>query len=489
MTRVANILFPADHFDKGRPDPAMRSEYEAALAEARLDVDTFDLERFECDGRVVLGRGFSDPSLPLVYRGWMMKPADYQAFHRELRQLGLSPLTSPSEYAAFHQFPLIYASSEHVRALSPKTLAFPDGRLDAELINESFTRFMAKDYVKSVKGTSFPTCIETPITQGEADCLAEEFVRLRGGLLTGGLVCKEYVELARYGKASNEWRAFYLHGELLCVCPNSCQPSACPKPPDSLVRGLERLGSPYYTVDFAERAEGGWMLVETGDGQVSGLAASQDPVVYFAVLADAFGRERFDARGEQGVHEEIVPLEAAYSYLMAGGDFACVKRHDQVVRLLLDDGEYACWHRKKIEHLQRYDDRYELGCTLAESARYIIHGEFEEALLAFKGTCWEDVFIGDFYGDPHGAAISPDERTCVVYGCGAVVYALKRPFEGYCRDGDSSQWFEIGRHAGDTLWIRHARYRDARTIVFALDGGKELVVDVAAEMPRWFDRA
>lgn len=45
-----------------------------------------------------------------------------------------------------------------------------------------------------------------------------------------------------------------------------------------------------YTVDFAERADGVWIVVETGDGQVSGLAAAQDPVIYYQVLADALER-------------------------------------------------------------------------------------------------------------------------------------------------------------------------------------------------------
>lgn len=43
-------------------------------------------------------------------------------------------------------------------------------------------------------------------------------------------------------------------------------------------------------MDFAERADGAWIVVETGDGQVSGLTAAQDPVIYSQVLADALER-------------------------------------------------------------------------------------------------------------------------------------------------------------------------------------------------------
>ena len=50
-------------------------------------------------------------------------------------------------------------------------------------------------------------------------------------------------------------------------------------------------------MDFAERADGTWIVVETGDGQVSGLAAAQDSVIYYQVLADAL--ERRDADGDR----------------------------------------------------------------------------------------------------------------------------------------------------------------------------------------------
>ena len=49
---------------------------------------------------------------------------------------------------------------------------------------------MMKDFAKSVKQTGFPQRIETPLTQDECDHLSEEFIRMRGGLYTGGIVCK-----------------------------------------------------------------------------------------------------------------------------------------------------------------------------------------------------------------------------------------------------------------------------------------------------------
>ena len=289
MKKVANLLFPADYFDKRSPDGAMREEYKAAVAESRLDVSLFNLELFDERGAVSLARPFLDPGLPLIYRGWMMKPVEYESFHRALVGLGLRPITSPEAYAEFHMFPLAYERHEVLRSSSPGLLAFPGTGADAGAVNGCFERFMVKDYVKSVKGTSFPTSVRTPVSQGDLDALVAEFVRLRGGLFTEGIVLKEVVDLKRYDDATNEWRAFYLRDRLLNVCMNSNQHGSAPAPPARLVSSCESLGSPYYTVDFAELMDGSWVVVETGDGQVSGLAAAQDPVIYYQVLADRIG--------------------------------------------------------------------------------------------------------------------------------------------------------------------------------------------------------
>ena len=184
-------------------------------------------------------------------------------------------------------FPLACARHKVLEAHAPLLVAFSGKSVDAEVVNRTFAEFMVKDFVKSVKGTSFPVCFKTPVSQGCMDKIVDEFCRLRGGLFTVSVICKECVELARYGDATNEWRAFYLKGALLCACRNSNQPATASKPPEALVLECANLGSPYYTVDFAERADGSWIVVETGDGQVSGLATAQDPIAYFHALADA----------------------------------------------------------------------------------------------------------------------------------------------------------------------------------------------------------
>lgn len=62
-----------------------------------------------------------------------------------------------------------------------------------------------------------------------------------------------------------------------------------PSPPRGFVASCEHLGIPCYTVAFAELEGDERIVLETGDGQVSGLATTQDPAIYYQVLADQMG--------------------------------------------------------------------------------------------------------------------------------------------------------------------------------------------------------
>ena len=98
---------------------------------------------------------------------------------------------------------------------------------------------------------------------------------MRGDLYVRGIVLKEYVELKRRDSMTNEYRAFYLNGELLTLSPNSNQKEGGPVVPIELVNAIPVLDSHFYTVDFAELENGSWTVIETGDGQVSGLSPNQ----------------------------------------------------------------------------------------------------------------------------------------------------------------------------------------------------------------------
>jgi hypothetical protein len=56
------------------------------------------------------------------------------------------------------------------------------------------------------------------------------------------------------------------------------------------IASRESSGSPYAAVDYAELEDGSLVVIEAGDGQVSGLATAQAPVGYYRVLADRLGK-------------------------------------------------------------------------------------------------------------------------------------------------------------------------------------------------------
>lgn len=288
----ATMLFPGDFYSLNNVNDNFSAEVDAAVSCDCFDVLLFNFDEYIDGAPLKLNKPAKNCSKSLVYRGWMMKPKEYERLYSDLVKLGFDPITKPGSYEKMHCFP--NAATSFV-GQTPNILVFPaqDGKVevDASLINSTFDRFLIKDYVKSVKGSSFPSSIQTPVTQEEIDELVKRFVELRGPLFTGGIVIKEYVELKRYGKATNEWREFkFIRGSRVSLERNSNQPKDCPKPPEDYLMTRNQVIAPFYTVDYAELEDGSWTIVEVGDGGVSGLAASADPAVFYGRMASILAK-------------------------------------------------------------------------------------------------------------------------------------------------------------------------------------------------------
>jgi hypothetical protein len=272
------IIFPSDYSDVKTIDPDYAAEYEAVCKIQGFKVILFDYDTFAADGLIKLfpkdyysGAG--------IYRGWMLTPAQYATLYAHLVDKGIKLINAPEEYCACHLFPAV---RDRLADSTPGSLCFAAGEnIDWNLVNGAFKRFIVKDYVKSVKETDFPCFFETPVAAAEMEAKIAEFVAHRGSLFTGGIVLKEYVELKKYGGRTNEYRAFYLNHQLLSLCRNSNQADSCPAVPPYFASRFSHLPSNYYTVDFAELADGSWTVIETGDGQVSGLSPGQWPFKYY----------------------------------------------------------------------------------------------------------------------------------------------------------------------------------------------------------------
>ena len=167
-------------------------------------------------------------------------------------------------------------------------LTFPLGtKVDIEKIRSQMSEFMIKDYVKSAKGTELPSRIFSAISQQQLDEYLEIFYRYRGDLLTGGICIKEYVELKTLNDRYNEYRVFYANGKAISIAESVANDEFTTQPPRELIKKYQHLPSPFYTVDYAELADGSWIVIEAGDGQVSGLSDHQDRVAFMGMLNEA----------------------------------------------------------------------------------------------------------------------------------------------------------------------------------------------------------
>ncbi len=287
---IKTILFPSSFFNSKKVDEDLQAEYDAVIATGLFDVIIFGYEKWFNQGKLVLNKIPAEMT-KVVYRGWMMKPEEYESFYKKLEDNNIELATSPKEYELMHIFPNVY---EYVKEDTAKMEIFKlHERISVEHLKESFDRFMVKDYVKSVKGTEFPRYFDAKVLkQDEFDSWMEVFYKYRGDLLTGGICIKEYLSFRREDGNTNEHRVFYVNNKPLTISRNSGQGIDSKMPPQELVDKYANLNSCYYTVDYAELVDGSWRIIEAGDGSVSGLSDNQDYTDYYKKLYEAFNKKR-----------------------------------------------------------------------------------------------------------------------------------------------------------------------------------------------------
>lgn len=245
----------------------------------------FSYEEWFHNGRLVLDHS-PERVISAAYRGWMMLPDQYERFYDSLLARNIQLITTPKEYRALHIFPNVYLQ---ILSDTPRTIIFPPNTdIDLPKVKKNFDRFMVKDYVKSAKGTDFPIYFDSDVSQEQFDNWIRKFSDYRGHLFTGGFCVKEYIDLAKYGERKNEHRVFYMNHQIATINRNSGQPDFAPQPPRNLIEKYKDLDSRFYTVDFAECADGTWTIIEAGDGSVSGLSDYQNYKEFFRKLYYCF---------------------------------------------------------------------------------------------------------------------------------------------------------------------------------------------------------
>lgn len=284
------ILFPADYFHIEKVESEYEREYNVVKKIPEFEILFYNYDAFLNGERLKIYPNNPEEGI-CIYRGWMLKPEKYKILYQELQKKGIYLINNPKEYDYCHLYPSCYPQ---LKEYTPKMMYISDVQeeeegINWESINQTFDCFLIKDYVKSVKGFSFPKYFQTPVDSEEMQKYIEKFKELRGELYTGGIVIKEYVKLKEYENCTNEYRVFYLKQQILTITQNSNQPKEYKMLPVELAEKFKNLVSNFYTIDFAELVNGDFIVVEAGDGQVSGLSEKEDIFQYYERMKQILG--------------------------------------------------------------------------------------------------------------------------------------------------------------------------------------------------------
>ena len=111
----ATILFPGDYFSLNSPNDNFIAELDAVVACDGLDSLLFNYDEYIEGAPLLLSKPAAECAKLLIYRGWMMKPEQYERLYGDLSDLGFDVLTDPLSKAA-----LAAATELLARGLAPR---------------------------------------------------------------------------------------------------------------------------------------------------------------------------------------------------------------------------------------------------------------------------------------------------------------------------------------------------------------------------------
>ncbi len=292
------IVFCNNFLAPNRPDEDFEAEYEAAVR-AGHEVHLISLEslREGNPARFLRSIPVQQGDAVAMYRGWMLLGEEYAALYQGLRQRKLQLINTPDEYLNCHYFPNSYPK---IKVYTPQsTWLEVAGEVDFGEIAEKLKVFgdrpvVLKDYVKSEKHYWAQACfIPSAASRTDVERVTNAFLALRGQYLNKGLVYRAFVELEPLTKHSSskmplskEFRLFYLDKKLLVCAPYWNEGAYDAELPDldTFNEVATRIDSNFFTMDVAKQKNGEWLIIELGDGQVSGLPAHLSPDAFYESL-------------------------------------------------------------------------------------------------------------------------------------------------------------------------------------------------------------
>lgn len=292
----AVILFPADSLERAEVERDYGAEWDAAknagFATALFD---FDALRRGDSVEAILRRVPESPDpRTLIYRGWMLRADEYARLFDGLQKRGWKMIQDPQAYRFAHHLPENYALW---RAQMPETAWLGRERFEREGMTDFAPIFeivqpfgssavVLKDWVKSCKHDWLRACfIPDASDRAQVQRVVSRFLELRGEGLTGGLVFRRFASLRAIAGQTVEWRSFWFEGKPLSLAPQFVHSDELEAPDLTRFEELARLArSRFFSLDLAQTESGEWIVIEMGDGGVSGLATGENVEGWYRAL-------------------------------------------------------------------------------------------------------------------------------------------------------------------------------------------------------------
>ena len=117
------FIFCSEPFYPNEPDYAYQKEAETVLQQG-FEYELFSFEDLS-EGKISSAfnkvKSCEKPEIA-IYRGWMLKPKEYEVLYNELKSRNIVLINSPKEYLHCHYLPESY---EIIKDYTPKRIFLP----------------------------------------------------------------------------------------------------------------------------------------------------------------------------------------------------------------------------------------------------------------------------------------------------------------------------------------------------------------------------
>jgi hypothetical protein len=282
------VLFPAFSDALREPDPEFHRE-QRVLEDALIPFHVVNIPAL-ISGDFETALSAIHPATPttVIYRGWILHPAEYRGLDRELRRRGLYLLTSPAEYEAALLFPNWYPAIQEHAILASWIYGSDPGEALRAARTLAPPPYFIKDFAKSAKEIAPRGCVvDGPdLEQGMATAI-QELKEYRADRFEGGIVIRPLVKLRHLaenpfgGELFEEYRLFFLKGELIAKTGyDRITGDAAALHDFSFL--ATKIHSRFFTADIAVTSDGAQRVLEIGDGGTSALPPLLDAASFYS---------------------------------------------------------------------------------------------------------------------------------------------------------------------------------------------------------------